>query len=256
MMALYPVLVTHARLRPRPHRLKYRVPYLLLDLAAPPPPLRFFSRNRFNLFSLHDADYGDGKTALPDYARAAFTSAGLEGATACMKLLTMPRCLGCGFNPLSLYLGYDAQGQLRGVLYEVNNTFGQRHSYLAAVPAQMEAPVHHGGDKSFYVSPFMEMAQRYDFTLTPPGETLGLRIMVSDHDGPLLYANMAGHACKLTDAALLRLALATPWLGVKILAAIHWEAFKLWLKRTPLQRRPPAPVQNVSVLEQNEEHAA
>ncbi|HTQ72521.1 MAG TPA: DUF1365 family protein, partial [Acidocella sp.] len=172
--------------------------------------------------------------------------AGMAQAGASIHLLTMPRVLGYAFNPLSLYLCHDAQGHLRAVLYEVNNTFGQRHSYL--LPVTENSPVaRQECGKAFYVSPFLDMDLRYRFALHPPGEALGLHITVEDEQGVVLHATMAGKAEKLTDAALLRTACAVPFLGTKVVLGIHWEALKLWLKGIGLRPRPPAPERPVTI---------
>jgi DUF1365 family protein len=242
--ALYPVLVTHTRIRPRPHALSYQVPYLLLDLDAP-PRLKLFSRNRFNLVSFRDSDHGNKAATLRNWVDTTLREAGLASASAHITLLSMPRVLGLGFNPLSLFLCHTEAGALRAVIYEVNNTFGQRHSYLCPVE-ETSGPLRQGAEKVFYVSPFMDMGLRYRFTLHPPSDSLGLHIAVEDAQGVILRATMAGRRAPLTDAALLRLVAAQPWLGVKVLTAIHWEALKIWCKGLRPRPRPPAPDQDVS----------
>lgn len=244
MNALYPVWVTHTRTRPRQHSLAYQVPYLLLDLDAM-PRLRLFSRGRFNLVSFSETDHGDGTTNLRGWVERHLAAAGLQAGAARITLLAMPRILGLGFNPLSLFLCHDSEGALRAVLYEVNNTFGQRHSYLCPV-AEQDGAIRQGAEKIFYVSPFMEMGLRYSFTLQPPGAALGLHIAVADAQGVMLRATMAGRRVALSDAALLRLVLAQPWAGLKVLAAIHWEALKIWRKGIGLRPRPVAPRDEIS----------
>ncbi|MBB5373432.1 DUF1365 domain-containing protein [Acidocella aromatica] len=245
MNALYATQVTHSRTRPRRHKLAYRLPYLLLDLASP-PAARLFSRNRFNLFSLYERDHGDGHTPLRAWVEARLAEAGLAEAGARISLFTLPRFLGLGFNPLSLFFCHDAAGDLRAVLYEVNNTFGQRHFYLCPVSPGARAPLRQEAEKAFYVSPFMDMGLHYRFTLRPPGESVGLHIAVEDAEGVVLRATLAGPRQPLTDATLLRAALMHPLLGVKVLAAIHWEALLIWLKGVGLRPRPPAPATPVT----------
>ena len=240
MNALYATLVTHTRTRPRRHALAYRLPYLLLNLDAPPRAL-LFSHNRFNLFSLYERDHGGGTTPLRGWVQARLDEAGLGEAGAHITLFTLPRFLGLGFNPLSLFFCHNAAGALRAVLYEVNNTFGQRHGYLCPVAPGAAPPLRQTAEKCFYVSPFMDMGLRYRFTLTPPGEAVGLHIAVDDAEGTMLRATLAGARRPLTSATLLRAALAYPLLSVKVLAAIHWEALLLWLKGIGLRPRPPAP---------------
>jgi len=245
--ALYHTLVTHARVRPRTHALKYRVAYLLLDLAAL-PRLKLFSHNRFNLFSLHDRDYGGGGADAKAWAEEKLRTSGITPDGGRILLLTMPRFLGHAFNPISLYFCHAADGSLRAILYEVNNTFGQRHSYLIPV-TNNATPIRQSCDKAFYVSPFMDMDLGYEFTLHPPDETMSLHIAVSDAQGIMLHAAMAGKRAALTDAALLRAALAYPFLGLKVLAGIHWEALFIWAKGIRLRRRPAPPAHAVSIIQ-------
>lgn len=245
MNRLYNLTVTHVRTRPRQHQFTYAVPYLLLDLAHP-PVLRLFSWGRWNLTSFYEADHGDGIGPLKNWVEAQLENAGIKDGAARIMLLTMPRFLGFGFNPLSLFFCYAPEGHLRAVIYEVNNTFGQRHFYLCPVGQGDTSIIRQGVDKIFYVSPFMEMAQRYRFTLQPPGHSMSLHITVEDKAGVILHAAMAGKAHPLSDSALLKMTALQPWLGFKIITAIHWQAFKIWRKGISLYPRPAPPKQNVS----------
>lgn len=242
--ALYRGGVTHRRLRPRDHRLNYRVFWLLLDLAeidGLDRRLRLFSRNRFNLLSFHDRDHGDGSgAALRPQVEAWLERAGvaLEGGP--IRLLTMPRVLGYVFNPISLYYCHRADGRLAAVVYEVTSTFGVRHAYVIPVPVEDQAAglIRQGAAKALYVSPFMGMEMDYEFRGHVPGERLDLTIDGVDSGGVLITAAMSGERHDLTDADLLSAAFALPFLTLKVVAAIHWEALKLWLKRVPLTRQP------------------
>lgn len=242
--ALYRGGVTHRRLRPRDHRLNYRVFWLLLDLAEIDDldrRLRLFSRNRFNLLSFHDRDHGDGSgAALRPQIEAWLERAGvaLEGGP--IRLLTMPRVLGYVFNPISLYYCHRADGRLAAVIYEVTSTFGVRHAYVIPVPVEDQAAglIRQGAAKALYVSPFMGMEMDYEFRGHAPGEHLDLTIDGVDSGGVLITAAMSGERHDLTDADLLSAAVALPFLTLKVMAAIHWEALKIWLKRVPLTRQP------------------
>jgi uncharacterized protein len=132
---------------------------------------------------------------------------------------------------------------LRAVVYEVRNTFGERHSYVAPVEAGELGPegLKQSRAKRFHVSPFLGMALRYHFRLRPPGDTVALRILETDAEGPILAATFLGRRAPLTSAALVRTFLGLPLLTVKIMAAIHWEALKLWLKGARYHKRPPPP---------------
>ncbi|EGF96494.1 Protein of uncharacterised function (DUF1365) [Brevundimonas diminuta] len=257
--ALYRGGVTHRRLRRRDHRLNYRVFWLLLDLAeidGLDRRLRLFSRNRFNLLSFHDRDHGDGSgAALRPQIEAWLERAGvaLEGGP--IRLLTMPRVLGYVFNPISLYYCHRADGRLAAVIYEVTSTFGVRHAYVIPVPVedQAEGLIRQSAAKALYVSPFMGMEMDYEFRGHAPGERLDLTIDGVDSGGVLITAAMSGERHDLTDADLLSAAVALPFLTLKVVAAIHWEALKLWLKRVPLTRQPPPAWEPVTIQKQARE---
>jgi uncharacterized protein len=249
MSALYNGIVTHKRFSPKPHLLKYRVFSLLLDLATLDEEagnMRLFSRNRFNLFSFHDRDYGDGRGNPLAWAQEQMRAAGLGTEGSRITLLAMPRLLGYAFNPIVVYFCYAADDTPRAILYEVNNTFGQRHSYFIPVEALTDGVVRQSCSKAFYVSPFMDMDLRYDFTLRPPAETLRLRIAASDARGVVLTASLSGRRVALNDAALLRAAAAYPALTVKVVLGIYWEALRLWLKGMRVRARPSPPAEAVT----------
>ncbi len=244
--ALYFGEVMHARLKPMGHRFSYRVMSLLIDLdrleeADWRSPL--FGINRAALYSFHEADHGerDG-SSLRAYVRQRAAEQGIDLSGGKLLLLCYPRLLGYTFNPLSVYFCYSADGRLALMVYEVRNTFGDIHSYVLPVrPGQLGAAgLRQAQDKLFYVSPFVEMAMRYHFRLTPPGEQVRLRILETDREGPLLAATFSGRRAALTTAALLRSFVALPLVTLKIMAAIHWEALRLWLKGARLVPRTPA----------------
>src|SRR6202790_5606604 len=150
--------------------------------------------------------------------------------------------MGYPFNPLSAYFCYRADGKLAVIIYEVRNTFGDIHAYVLPVqPGETSgAGIRQQQDKLFYVSPFIEMMMRYHFRVTPPGERVKLRILETDREGPLLAASFNGRRRALTTVALLRSFFSLPLLTFKIVAAIHWEALRLWLKGARLVPRTDA----------------
>ena len=163
-------------------------------------------------------------------------------------LLCYPRLLGYTFNPLSVYLGYRADGRLALMIYEVRNTFGDIHAYVLPVkPGETSAAgVRQQQDKLFYVSPFIEMGMRYHFRVSPPADRVQLRILETDREGPLLAATFNGRRRALTSTALLRSFFSLPLVTLKIVAAIHWEALRLWLKGARLVPRPGAAAANTA----------
>lgn len=250
--ALYYGTVVHRRLKPVEHRLAYRVYYLLLDLdelAELHRELRTFSWNRSNLSSVHDRDYGRGDgQSLRGYVEAQLASAGIDLGGGAIRLLTMPRVLGYVFNPLSIYFCHDRAGRLAALLYEVNNTFGERHSYLAAVDPGAGAVAVHGGEKQFYVSPFIDMATSYRFRVRVPDDGLAVTIEQRDSAGPLLVASLTGRRAPLTDRSLLQAFATHPLLTLKVIGGIHWEALRLWRKGLRPRSRPLPPVEPVTVM--------
>ena len=250
--ALYFGTVTHQRLKPVRHELNYRVFSLLLDLDELPAlarRLRLFSHNRFNLFSFHDRDHGlrDG-TSLRPYVEGQLARAGIALGGGPIRLLTFPRVLGYVFNPLSIYFCHDADARLRAILYEVSNTFGEQHSYLIPVSGQ-DGLVSQSCAKEFYVSPFMEMACRYEFRLSAPGETIAVYIRQSDRAGPILHASLAGARAELTDRTLARAFLTHPLMTLKVIGGIHWEALRLWRKGLKILPRPAPPADPVTICQ-------
>jgi hypothetical protein len=225
---------------------------LLLDLDGLPAlfrRLKLLRRGKFGLMSFNAADYGDRSGApLKGQIQARLATAGIE-AGGPIRLLTMPRILGHGFNPLSVYFCHRPDESLAAILYEVSNTFGERHNYLIATAdeANREALVRQTAPKRFYVSPFMDLDLSYEFLVTPPDEVCSIAIVVSDAAGPMLTAAFSGERQPLTDMALLGAWLAHPLLSLKVVAGIHWEALKIWRKGIGFRSRPPLPAQDLTL---------
>lgn len=247
--ALYAGDVMHARLKPKPHRFNYRVMNLLIDLdrlaeADRLSPL--FAINRRGLYSFHECDHGprDG-TALRAYAGRVAAEAGLDLTGGRVRLLCYPRLLGYAFNPLSIYYCEDRTGALVLLIYEVRNTFGESHCYVCPVrPEQISAAgIRQHQDKHFYVSPFIGMGMRYHFRMVPPAEAVRIRILETDADGPLLAASFSGRRFRLTSRQLLAALVLLPFMTLKVIAGIHFEAARLWLRGNRLvpKPRPAAP---------------
>jgi uncharacterized protein len=180
-------------------------------------------------------------------------SAGMTPDGGAIRLLTMPRILGYAFNPISVYYCYSRTGALIATLYEVNNTFGQRHSYFFPVEARIGGWVRQSCAKKLYVSPFMTMAMTYDFLVSPPGDDLSLRIVDRDADGVVMTALQQQSRVELNDVALLKVFCTHPLLTLKVTAGIHLEALLLWLEGVPLQKRPLAPHNSITLGAQTRE---
>jgi len=249
-LSIYRGPVMHARMKPVTHRFTYDVFSTLIDLDRLDEVHRLspiLSVGRFNLLSFSPKDHGprDGSD-LRAYMNRILADAGMDLSGGRVFLLCYPRVLGFTFNPLSVYYCYDHSGELAALVYEVRNTFGEAHTYVAPiVPGEANAGgVRQERNKIFYVSPFLDMSMRYHFRLQPPGETLKLRILETDTQGPILAATFNGRREEATTATLLANFLRIPLLTFKIVVAIHWEAMRLYLKGLRIRTRPvpPAPL--------------
>lgn len=248
--ALYVGRVRHHRFRPRPHALTYRVFWMLLDLDEVEQlsaKLKFFSHDRFNLYALRMSDFGDrsGRPLRPQIEQV-LEKAGIAHDGGPIRLLTMPRILGYAFNPLSTYFCYRRDGSLCATVYEVHNTFGEIHSYVAPA-ATADGVTRQETGKVFHVSPFMDLDMLYLFTVTPPEDRVSVAIEGSDPEGRLITAVLSGERMELSDAALLRLLATHPLLTLKVTAAIHWHALRLLAKRISWRRHPGAPAHAFSL---------
>ncbi|UDL93150.1 DUF1365 family protein [Lichenihabitans sp. PAMC28606] len=248
---LYDGAVTHKRVKPRRHALRYRMFWMLFDLDELDRldrGLRLFSRNRFNLFSFRDRDHLEGNARpLRQQIEGYLTDAGLAPDGGPIRLLCVPRLLGYAFNPLSVYLCHRRDGTLSAMLYEVNNTIGQRHSYLIPVEADTAGTVCQTCDKRFYVSPFMDMDLTYRFEVQPPGAHVSVAVTASDAQGLVIATCFSGEHRPLSDAALVKTFAAHPLLAMKIVAGIHWEALRIWRKGIAFRSPPPRPATPVTL---------
>lgn len=242
--------VRHLRLRPRRHGFDYPTYSLLLPLralrAAPDPLL---ARNRWAPIAFHDRDHGEGGPDALAWFDGLLREAGLEGlADGEVWLQTYPRVLGHVFKPVSFWYAMDGQGHLAAVLAEVNNTFGERHAYLLHGPglawgAELEAR------KVFHVSPFCRVEGRYRFRFlhrpAAPGSAIPTRLLACvDHDdaaGPLLQTRLSGELVALDAASLRRAFWGHPLLSLGVVARIHAQALRLWLRRVPFFAKPAPP---------------
>lgn len=228
---------------------RYGVDYLLLDPDAPAAAApRLFSRNRGNLTSLHDSDHGGppGEGRGSAWVREVLARHGLPGASRVL-LLAQPRVLGHVFNPVSFWLCHDGTGALRVVIAEVTNTFGDRHSYLCH--RDDHAPITPGdrieAQKILHVSPFQPVEGGYAFNFDIRHDAISIRIDYGRGKGGLI-ATLTGPRRPLTDAAILRATLRRPFGSRRVLALIHWQALKLWLKGARYRNRPAAPAEETS----------
>lgn len=246
---LYIGRTTHRRNAPREHRFSYGVFQILVDvdrLDQAFTGLKALRQGRLGLFSFAERDHGarDGSPLRP-WVEQTLKQAGLDVPATRIQLLCFPRVLGFVFNPISLFFIYGPNDQLSAVLYEVNNTFGQTHAYV--VPTEGLEVERHEAEKLLYVSPFYRVEGGYRFTVTPPDDRLSLTILKQVGGEIDFTATLIARREALTDAALIKLFFAMPLMTVGVVAAIHWEAVRLWFKGAVFGARPAGPKAGVSL---------
>lgn len=246
--ALLTADVAHARLRPKRNAFRYRVYYLCMPIAAlfRPLGLSVLSLERFNLFSLRKRDYGNGEPE--SWIRAQLAEWGIREADGEVELLTMPRLLGYAFNPVSFWFCLDKTGQLRAVLSEVRNTFGERHCYFSF--HDDKRPITQDdwlqAQKIFHVSPFIEVTGHYEFRFVYGEESIGVWINHHDADGLLLTTSLVAKRRALSSRSLLSCFFRMPMVTFKVIALIHYQALRLFAKGVRYRVKPTPPIVEVS----------
>ncbi|MDY7579480.1 DUF1365 domain-containing protein [Herbaspirillum sp. RTI4] len=249
--------VRHTRLRPVQHAFNYGVYYLRLPLRALGQNdfgSRLLSRNRFNLLSFHDRDYGDGVQTPLEWIDGLLQREGITDADGEIWLQTFPRVLGYVFNPVSFWFCHRSDGALRAVLCAVSNTFGERHCYLLEDPATLAWGEELQTEKIFHVSPFFKVEGRYRFRFLQTSDQDPqddaprhvARIDYDDDEGELLHTSLSGRAYPVNERRLLRAFFAYPLMSFGVMFRIHWQALKLWRKRVPFFRKPIPPASKVT----------
>ncbi len=262
--ALYTGHLRHRRFEPRPHAFTYSLFLALLDIDRIDDAMRvspFTSTNRFNWAAFDDRDHltttrlsssperrrrvaARDLPPLRERLRASASTSGLRLADGPIYLLTHLRYLGYNFNPISFFYCYDRAGTLDAVMAEVNSTFGQQCTYwLPISSAQRVGRAHQWRvPKTMHVSPFMAMHVDYIFTVTPPDETLIAHMETVDQrssdpapyfDATLTLERRPWNARSLHGALVKH-----PWMTAKVIAAIHWQAARLWWKGVPAYAPP------------------
>ena len=243
--------VRHTRLRPRKHEFAYPTFFLMLPLRGLHQYSGPLAVNRRGALSFYDTDHGDGRGPEQGGALAwldeLLHAEGIVDATGEVWLHCYPRVLGYTFKPVSFWYCHGADGDLRVIVVEVNNTFGERHCYLLDAPSYgMELHAR----KVFHVSPFCDVSgdYRFRFMRTRHGgeDRTVVRIDHDDADGTLLQTSVSGTLLPVSSATLHRAVWRYPAMTFLLIARIHWQALRLWLKRVRFHRKPDAPTDTVT----------
>jgi hypothetical protein len=236
-------VTTHKRLGKVSHGFSYGVDYVLIDPEIEAARPGFFSRNRFNLMAVHDCDHGGppGQGRGPTWVREALAAKGLGQHKLRLLLLTQPRFLGYVFNPVSFWLVMEDTA-LVAVIAEVSTPFGDRHSYFCHNPdfatitkaSRIETP------KSLHVSPFQDVAGKYEFSFDISLDRISIRIL--HRNGPEgVIATLSGSRAPMTNAGLLKASLRRPLGALRTILLIYWQALRLKLKGARYRAHPKPP---------------
>lgn len=225
--------VMHKRLFPKVNAFTYGMYYIALPLSqldAMADGCRF-SVDRFGILSFYRKDHGrrDGGD-LNVWAREILREQNIETADGDILLITMPRVLGYVFNPVSFWLCLDREKGLRAVICEVNNTFGENHTYLCAMPdgGVIADDLELSGEKLFHVSPFLKREGHYRFRFTFRDQVFGSWINFYDDKGrQQLLTALTGHFSPWTRADRRRAFWRYPLITLKAIGLIHWQAARL-----------------------------
>ena len=239
--------VRHTRLRPARHQFVYPTYFLMLPMRS----LRTqasdaLARNRFGLISFFDRDHGDGGGDSLAWLDALLQRENILDAQGEIWLHCYPRVLGYTFKPVSFWYCHRVDGSLSAIVVEVNNTFGERHCYLLSGP-ELAYGRELRANKVFHVSPFCDVIGSYRFrfmrTKAHAGEAARTVVRL-DHDtadGPLIQTSVSGMLVALSPSSTRRAFYGMPMMTLMVIARIHWQALRLWLKRVPFFRKPAPP---------------
>ena len=244
---IYNGIITHHRFKPVKHSLKYKTFSLLLDLdevESLTKKISIFSLNKFNIFSFYNKDHGarDG-SSLKQWVLENIKKFNINSNITQIKLLCYPRIFGYVFNPLSIFYCYEGN-RLKVIFYEVKNTFNEQHTYIFKI--KNNENIEQKCKKKFYVSPFMDMETYYNFKLINPNEKLSVFIKQTDKKDIILTATQTGDKKEFTFKQLIFNFIKYPFMTLKIITSIHYEALLLWKKGAIYRKRDKKIINNLT----------
>ncbi len=243
--ALYVGKLRHRRFTPKEHAFSYPVYMAFLDIDRLPELMKmskFSSYNRWNWTSYDERDhFGDAKKSLRERLKEDAKREGVRLPGGKIFVLTHLRYLGYVFNPVSFFYCYNEAGQLEMMLSEVNNTFGESHNYWLNESNELPnvAAKRFKTRKELHVSPFQGMEMTYDWIFTEPGEQLVAHMSTLAEGKPNFDATLQLERRPWEAKELMKVLTAFPLMTVRVIAGIHWQALRLWMKGVPVFRHRP-----------------
>ncbi|MEO6302036.1 MAG: DUF1365 domain-containing protein [Bacteroidia bacterium] len=244
---LYRCLVMHNRTKPVSHRFHYNVFLFYIDLDEIEilrKKLFLFSHNKFNFFSFRDKEHLRLPIENPDKSKTTkqhildyLKQNGITILPTKIMLLTNLNVLGYNFNPVSFYYCFDEKNQAICCVAEVGNTFGEMKPYLLTKGNYSENAFRLNTEKYFYVSPFLDHDANFDFTLAIPDEKLNNRIDTFKNNERIFISTLTGSKKPITNLNLLWYSIRFPFITLKIITLIHWNALLLWRKKIPYHKK-------------------
>ncbi len=240
--SIYTAKVMHHRLSPKKHSFWYNIYLFYIDLdelELLTKKLRWFSYNKFNLFNFRDSDHlkledelGQSKLTVKQQITDYIKSNGVEIGNGKIKLLTNMRVLGYNFNPVSFYFCFDENEIPLCAIAEINNTYHEMKMFFFGKDDLTNNAFKQKAEKLFYVSPFIDLDTIFDFNLLIPNEKLDIKIDDYDKEGNRFFiSTLKGERKLLTNRSMLRYFFSIPLIPLQVMALIHWQALKLWMKK-------------------------
>ncbi len=242
LSTLYYTTIVHQRFYPFKNKFKYRLLSMCInydELDSLSKKIKIFSYNKFNIFSFYDKDHGyRDQRSLRDFVEKFLSKNNLKFNNLIIKIVCFPRILGYVFNPLSIIYCYE-KSKLIAVFYEVKNTSNEQHTYcFASEEKKNYKEYQHKCDKNFYVSPFIGMKGFYKFRNSLSSDDISITIDLYDEkDIKILTASQYGKKTTLKSYTFMKQLIYNPFLTLKIITGILYEAIFIFLKGGKYYRR-------------------
>ena len=249
--AIYTGWVSHTRFTPKKHHFKYQVFMMYLDLDELPnlfTGFKYWSYLSRNLAWFKREDYyGNPQQSLKQEIGTLVLKTTGKAPHGQICMLTNMRYFGHCFNPVTFYYCFEADGEtLQAIVTHITNTpWGEDYAYVHDFNANKSVQQTKNGtvsvfklSKDFHVSPFMGMDMRYEWAFKLEKQQLLIHMKNLQNEQQVFNANLTLTRSEISEKSLNRLLIQYPFMTMKVVAAIYWNAFCLWLKRVPFYSHP------------------